>query len=158
MPVPYFGGRQVASRLGRGLARRAAKKFIKSAATWSAREAARLNRYSYRPAGVVTRNRVRGIKQTVMRMKETHFVDYNHGHVELFHNTYGGFTWNLNGTGKMPTQGDGDSNRTGNDIYARGIQVKLMLGCKADRHNCTFRVLVYKCTKGYNVGTYGQIS
>lgn len=153
MPVPYFGGRQVVSRLGRGLARRAAMKFARSAASWSAREAARLSRSTYRTPGVVTRNRIRGIKQTVMRMKETHFVDYNYGKTELYHNMFlGAFLQSLNDTTRLPSQGDGDSNRTGNDIYARGIQVKMQFGLKQDRHNTTFRVLVFKTTKGYNVG------
>lgn len=135
------GPMRIASRVARAAARNAAQYAARSV---------------YRGSGVVSRNRMRGVKQTVMRMKETHFVDYNHGHAELFHNTYWN-GWNLNGTGKVPGQGDGDSQRTGNDIYARGIQVKLMLGCKADRHNTTFRVIVYKCTKGYSITSYGQI-
>lgn len=86
-------------------------------------------------------------------------MDYNWGKAELNHNNYitGSFNPLLNGTALLPSQGDGDSNRTGNDIYARGIQCKMMFGCKADRHNTTFRVVVYKCTKGYSIGTYTTV-
>lgn len=112
----------------------------------------------YRAAGVVTRSRTRGIRQTIMRMKETHFVDYNWSKHELYHNQWlTAWKPKLNGTYHLPSQGDGDSQRTGNDIYARGIQLKMMFGCKQDRHNTTFRVLALKVTKGYDITNYSQV-
>ena len=77
----------------------------------------------------------------------------------MLHNNYlsGSFNPVLNGITQLPPQGDGDSNRTGNDILAQGIQLKGMFGCKQDRHNCTFRVLAYKCTKGMSIGSYSSV-
>lgn len=122
----------------------------------------------YRPSGVVTKrmsNRpgTRTVRKFIKRVikgdKETHFVDYNWGKTELYHNSYntGSFIGKLNGTPNLPSQGDGDSNRTGNDIYARGISCKIMFGAKADRKNTTFRVMVLRTTKGYALTPYGQV-
>lgn len=100
----------------------------------------------------------KNIRRIVNGSKEMHFVDYSWGKSELYHNTYAGtFVGKLNGTAMLPSQGDGDSNRTGNDILARGISCKLMFGCKADRHNTTFRVIVFRTTKGYAISPYTQV-
>lgn len=139
------------------IAARVAKSAARNAASYAARSI-------YRNPGVVTRNRMRGIKQTIMRMKETKFVDFFWGKHELYHAVYnipGAQTaafYQLNTpNGCLPAQGDGDSNRNGNDIYARGIQVKMMLGCKQDRHNTNFRILVFKTSKGYDRSAYTQV-
>lgn len=108
-----------------------------------------------------TRRMRKFIKRVVNAGKEMHFTDYNWGKTELYHNVYSGlnpcYRAQINIPNLLPPQGDGDSNRTGNDILARGLSVKCMLGCKQDRHNTTFRVMCLKVTKGYDTGPYGNV-
>ena len=70
-----------------------------------------------RSAYVKTSNRKfqNAVRRVVNTTKETCFLDYSYGKNELFHNTYttGTCLYPLNDTNKLPTQGDGDSQRTG---------------------------------------------
>lgn len=130
-----------------------------------------LGRSSYRMRGPVPkrinsmnmRRFRKNIRRIVNQGKETHFVDYAWGKHELYHNDWsvpaqpGAFKALLNDPVCLPPQGDGDSNRTGNDIIGRGIQMKLMFGMKADRHNTTFRVMVLRVTKGYSISSYTNV-
>lgn len=125
------------------------------------------SRYSLRgvvPKRLNTMNMRRfrkNIRRIVNKGKEMHFVDFNLGKIELYHNSYSTpfncLRHQLNNVVCLPPQGDGDSNRTGNDIIARGISFKVMLGCKQDRHNTTFRVMVIRTTKGYNISSYTSV-
>lgn len=147
--------------------------FARQAAGAAGRRAASAasSMFRYQPYGTANLKRMRSmetrrmrkfVKRVVNRSKETHFVDFFWGKTELYHNSYASpfpcFRAQVNiPSGCLPPQGDGDSNRTGNDIQAKGIQVKCMFGCKQDRHNCTFRVMALRVTKGYDTGPYGNV-
>lgn len=98
-----------------------------------------------------TRKMRRIAQQVVSRSKETFHKDYSFGKVELYHNTYtSNNLFTLNSTSSMPSQGDGDSNRTGNDLMRRGFFINAMFLCKADRLNTKFRVFIFQVSKGYD--------
>ena len=87
------------------------------------------------------------------------FLDFAFGKSELFHNnwTSGTGLFPLNDTAKLPTQGDGDSQRTGNVIQLRGMKLRVMFLFKGDRLNAKVRFLVLSFPKGTvpsSIGTF----
>lgn len=86
-------------------------------------------------------------------MSEPKNKPYDHGKLELYHNagSIGGARvlhtpLQLDGAAMMPAQGDGDNMRNGDQIYTKGISVRMLFGQKSDRMNVTFRVLVIRVT------------
>lgn len=86
-----------------------------------------------------------------MRMAEPKDKTYYHGHVELYHNAGSpasgrilGTTWELITPNRMPTVGNGETERNGDHIYGKGLAVKMLLGQKQDRMNVTYRIIVWK--------------
>lgn len=104
------------------------------------------------------------IKQVINSMKETKRVDYSHTRQLMYHN--GGVSvapnvWpictNANTIMWAPSQGDGDGNRDGNDIYVKGFTVRFMVNLPADRLNTKIRCLVVKVPRGYSVTNYTSV-
>ena len=66
----------------------------------------------------------------------------------MYHNAFyatsgsTGYVSLLNDAGWLPTQGVGDNQRVGDQIYTTGFQLKMLIGQKVDRPNVTFRYLV----------------
>lgn len=86
-----------------------------------------------------------------MRMAEPKEKTYYHGKTELYHNAGSpasgrilGNTWELITPNRMPSVGTDDSSRNGDQIYGKGVSVKMMFGQKADRMNVTYRIIVWK--------------
>lgn len=57
----------------------------------------------------------------------------------------------------MPTQGNGDTQRNGDRILARGFKVHVLCGQKADRQNVTWRILVVAQKAGSSALTYSAL-
>lgn len=102
---------------------------------------------------VATPRLVRKIAKSVLLGKtEQKYFDYNHGKLEMNHNSYtlNGVKINMTSTNFLPTQGDTDNSRDGNKIYVSGISVPMMLYTKVDNPNTKFRVIAFKYAQGYN--------
>lgn len=84
------------------------------------------------------------IRKIVLKTAETKYKTLSVPKQELFHNLLHNFGTNL--LSVFPTQGDADSNRNGDEIYATGMMVRMIFGQKIDRPNVTFKVWVI----GYN--------
>lgn len=114
---------------------------------------------SVRGAYVKTSNRKfqNAVRRAVNTVKETCFLDFSYGKNELFHNTYttGTCLYQLNDATKMPTQGDGDSNRTGNVIQPLSMTLRVMALFKGDRLNAKIRFMVLSFPKGIVPGNTG---
>lgn len=104
------------------------------------------------------------IKKVINSMKETKRVDYSHGRQTLYHN--GGISvtpvvWpikiNADPYRWAPTQGDGDGQRDGNDIFIKGITLRMMYNLPADRLNVKIRNLLIKVPRGYGVASYTDV-
>lgn len=109
-------------------------------------------RYRY---GVKGKGKIAKIcRDTIIRMSEAKDKTYNHGKIEMYHNSgspASGQILNsvvINGTTIMPTQGSGDSQRNGDRINVSGFSVKMLVGAKFDRPNVTWRFLVVSLPKG----------
>lgn len=89
------------------------------------------------------------IKRTVMKTTEPkEKVTSWGGKYNLFHNTWN--TWLINdgnSTITMPTQGAGDNQRVGDQIYISGFKIKCLYGQQVDRPNVTFRWMIVKVPK-----------
>lgn len=123
-----------------------------SAATKRRKMAYRLRKKRYR--NVRGKGRLVGtIKRTIIKMSEPKNKSYSHGKIELYHNSGSPASGRilptsiqLDGVSQVPAQGDGDSARNGDQIYTKGISVRMLLGQKSDRMNVTFRVIVIRVT------------
>lgn len=106
-----------------------------------------------RSVAVATPKDVRKIaKNVIMKNTEQKYFDWNHGKTELYHNSYtiGGKFLNVLDNAILPTQGDTDNSRDGNQIYVSGVSIPMMLYTKGDRLNTKFRVIAFKYSQGYN--------
>lgn len=83
-------------------------------------------------------------KRVILKMTEAKTLEYNFGKIELFHNVRLSPGYLNAYTGRLPVQGTGDHARNGNRINVSGVQVRMMLGQKNDRPNCTWRIMVLK--------------
>lgn len=92
---------------------------------------------------------VKKIAASVMlRKSEQKHINYNHGKIELYHNTGSPTFKSLNASDTMPTQGVGDNQRIGDRITAQKLQLRLLCGQKYDRPNVTWRVIVFSVKSG----------
>ena len=91
-------------------------------------------------------------KNVLYKNTEQKTFDWSHGKTELYHNAYtvGGKFLNVLDSGILPTQGDTDNSRDGNQIYVSGVSVPMMLYTKGDRLNTKFRVICFRYSQGYN--------
>lgn len=104
-----------------------------------------------------TKDLVSLIKKVTLKTSELKYVDYDHGKTELYHNIHNNFGVSVITHG--PAQGDGDSNRVGNEILLSGVKLTMMFYNKEDRPNTKYRVIVYSApyeTSSPSV-TYGNL-
>lgn len=139
-------------RAGRAAAARVASRVARSAAVAASRSIG--PRSTYRRGAYVKgtkRKWTRAVRQVINQNKESCFLDYSFGKEELYHNSfvYSVSSKHLNANATMPSQGDGDSNRTGNQIYAKGMYLRVMFLIKQDHINTKFRMLIVSFPKGY---------
>lgn len=85
-------------------------------------------------------------KRAVYKLAEPKHKSINSGKIELYHNTVS--SYNLVQSSTMPVQGDGDSERVGDQINIAGFKLRLLMGQKADRPNVTFKCWVVTAPKG----------
>lgn len=83
------------------------------------------------------------IRKTVKRVSEPKCKRTLLGKVEMYHNTYNSSALNV----PMPSQGAGDDQRVGDQIYSRSFRLRLLIGQKADRPNVNFRWWVFNVPK-----------
>lgn len=102
------------------------------------------------------------IRSTVRRVSEPKSKHVAPEKVELYHNAFygvsggaGGMVIHLNNPNAMPTQGTGDNQRVGDQIYMQYYKIKLLIGQKGDRPNVNFRWLVVTVPKGSGI-VYGD--
>lgn len=62
----------------------------------------------------------------------------------------------------LPTQGDGDGNRNGDEIYATGIRISGSIEMNSDSKGCTYRMFLAEYndsvfSSGSNIGTYNEL-
>lgn len=91
------------------------------------------------------------VKKIVLATSESKFKDVSFGKTELYHNggtTFSPANFAITTGSAWPTPGDQRTQRTGDFAYMSGIQLKFMLGHKADRPNVTFRMIVYSSKSG----------
>lgn len=147
--------RYAAARAGTVAARGAAV-----AASRGLRTAYRVGPY-VKTTGLKRKRFARNVRKIMNMNKELNFLDYAFGKSELYHNTYttGTCLFPLNDaatSGKLPTQGDGDSQRTGNQILPRSFRLRVMVLLKGDRINAKVRFMVLSFPKGVVPSTIGS--
>lgn len=97
-------------------------------------------------------------------MAEPKHVDRDLGKQELYHNAGSPAsgqvlptTLTLNDSSIFPSQGVGDQDRVGDQIYGKGFKIRMMFGLKQDRHNVTFRLFVCKNSQSQQPSTYNTL-
>lgn len=133
----------------------------KRKASSSARPAKRFKK-AYRrrrwTSKLAKRNISRIARQVVLSAAESKEKTTNHGKSELYHNSLSKVaTINEANSTSMPMQGNGDTQRNGDRILARGFKVHCLCGQKADRPNVTWRVIVIAQQSGTSALTYNQL-
>jgi len=100
----------------------------------------------------VARVSVKRIRQTVNNMSETkRFLFTAPDDTDISHNNFVSLTDQLLNTRQGDQNGGGSANarsRDGNEIYCKGVAIRMMLENKADRTEVTYRLMVVKSAKG----------
>lgn len=104
----------------------------------------------------------KAIRRTILKMAEPKHTRGDYGKIELYHNSGSPASGQIlpapiTISSIMPAQGVGDNQRTGDQIYTKGIGVKMLLGLKADRHNCTFRIIVWSGPESSRPTSYAEM-
>lgn len=113
-------------------------------------------RPAYRRKRFMNRNISRIARAVVLRASERKMKQLSWGKTELFHNSvnptvlgvYHGNMVHLNAYNKMPSKGDDEDQRNGDQVIMRGWKIRMLLGAKADRPNITYRIIVVACRLG----------
>lgn len=135
--------------------------YKRKASSFRARPAKRARRGYRRPrwtSKLAKRNISRIARQVVLTAAEGKEKTTDHGKTELYHNSLAKVA-TINGANStvMPMQGNGDTQRNGDRIIARGFKVHCLMGQKADRPNITWRVIVVAQRPGTAGLTYNQL-
>jgi len=88
------------------------------------------------------------VKKVILRTAEPKMKPYGHNVAlarQIYHDSYAA-PYSLDDASQMPSQGMGDMERVGDEIYTSRIQVQMLLAQKLDRKNVTFRLIVVKAT------------
>lgn len=85
-------------------------------------------------------------KRVIMSTAESKVFHKNAGKIELNHNNVA--SYNLVQASTLPSQGDGDMERIGDEINTTGFKIRLLIGQKNDRPNVNFKVWVVTAPKG----------
>lgn len=97
-------------------------------------------------------------RKVVLSAAEDKEFAVDHTKQELYHNVLGIVAQiNAPASTHMPGQGDGDTNRTGDKIIARGFKVHALFGQKADRQNVTWRVIIVAQRPGLGILNYSGL-
>lgn len=100
----------------------------------------------------VARVSVKRIRSTVNNMSETkRYLFTAPDDVDISHNNFISLTDNLLKTRRGDDNGGGAVNgrsRDGNEIYCKGVGIRMMLENKVDRSEVTYRLMVVKSAKG----------
>lgn len=109
-------------------------------------------------AGTNRRRLVRLIRKTVLKTTELKEKFTHHGKTEIYHNgfysgtpTNTGLVIRLNEANSMCSQGAGDTQRVGDEIYITGFKIKMLIGQKADRPNVNWRWIACSVPKGSGI-------
>lgn len=104
------------------------------------------------------------VKAVALKKSEPKNTAYHWGKTELYHNSGSPASGQILPTpiealhySLMPPQGNGDHQRNGDQIYAKGTSVKMLLGHKADRMNITFRIVAWKGTTDAKPISYNEL-
>lgn len=97
----------------------------------------------------------RTIGKVLEQKMETKFKNGLVNKTELYHQTYS-FLGNPFAI-CYPTQGAGDTQRIGDSIQQRGLQVKMLFGQKFDRPNVTFRIFLFASQQKTGFPTIAQL-
>lgn len=81
------------------------------------------------------------VRSVLFRTLETKYKSIDFDKTELYHNSIT-YLANKNLATNLPGQGDADAERVGDEIYLTGIKLRLLLGQKYDRPNCTFKIWI----------------
>lgn len=113
-------------------------------------------------ASTKRRRLVRIIKKTVLKTTELKEKHVHHGKTEIYHNCFynvsgvsTGMILHLNNATALSTQGVGQDQRVGDEIYTTGFKVKMLIGQKADRPNVNWRWIACIVPKGSSI-SYGN--
>lgn len=109
--------------------------------------------YAKRRKAPQTRKKlVKLIKKVAIKTSEPKHVSFDHGKVELYHNS-GSITGRTLPVPReplvascMPAVGTLDIQRVGDQIYSSGLALHFLFGQKQDRMNVTFRIVVLRVT------------
>lgn len=117
----------------------------------------------YRKA-LPTKSLVKLIKKVSIKASEPKNNAISWGKFELYHNSGSPASGqilpgaiDLLHYSMIPVQGDGDHQRNGDQIVAKGTSVKMLLGQKANRMNITFRIVVWKGTDDAKPVSYNEL-
>lgn len=93
-------------------------------------------------------------RKTILKKAEPKYKNHDHGHIELYHNTFTAF--DLLESSQLPAQGSSQSTRVGDQINVGGILVRMLLGQKSDRPNVTWKYYIVSCDRAvsYLYGTF----
>eukprot|EP00960_Hanusia_phi_P014278 421087-Hanusia_phi.AAC.1 len=97
------------------------------------------------------------VKKFVRKNTELKYTDQAVDEIQLYHNVYNNFGWQLNAVSQLPAEGSKSNQRDGNRIMLSGIRMKCMFLMKGDRPNVTFRVVVVKVPQGYTTNAYNSV-
>lgn len=86
------------------------------------------------------------IKRVMLKQCETKHRTVTYENQSLFHNTPKDWSVGQNPLRAL-AQGDGENQRTGDEIIGQRINYKLWLSNKSDRPNVLYRIVVYRCPK-----------
>lgn len=121
-------------------------------------------RRRYKKSSTTSRRRLlKLIRTTVKKTAEPKTKNVNFAKGEMYHNAFyapggsppSGYLAHLNDAALMPTQGVGDNQRIGDQIYLTSIKLKMLIGQKGDRPNVNFRYYVLSVPKGSSI-TYNN--
>lgn len=86
------------------------------------------------------------VKKAVLSISESKHLNYSYGKIELYHNSP--YTFKLNDANYLPTQGNADYQRVGDQIHMGGFMLRMAIGQKSDRPNVRWRWGIIKLPKG----------
>lgn len=95
----------------------------------------------YRRPKLNTKILLRVARNQVLKASETKKVSYSAQNIALYHNDPTSVINNLLAT----SPGDNDNQRNGDEIWPKGLSLKIWLSNKSDRPNVSYRVILYTC-------------
>lgn len=88
-------------------------------------------------------NLYRTIRRIALKNTETKYAESGVQNYQLYHNGGNGPNYLQIGNLLATLHGDTKNTRTGDEVFAKGLSIKLWLSNKADRPNVMYRIIVY---------------